>query len=215
VNQAVDTDTRPARMQLPFEHLNLRINPFGEIARSQRWKLAVVELGDVPEQLEEPRVAVQFVGKHGRGKTTHLLALYEHFKGAPYTKLFPGDKPTFSRADLQFVDSIDLLSIQRRRAVYRTSKSIAFTTHCDLTRELQSAGYKIVTRKIGGADANLVRQVVDSRIEHARRHEGPVPVLPDSQITKLVERYGDDIRGIEWHLYEIFQQLEETGNVEV
>jgi len=64
---------------LPFAHLNLRRNPFGELDLSQRAALAVVDVDRFVRRLAQPGYAVQFTGDRGRGKTTHLLAILRHF----------------------------------------------------------------------------------------------------------------------------------------
>ena len=63
-------------LNLPFAHLNLRFNPFGEATPEERAKLAVVDIERFAQRLCAPGFAVQFIGEHGRGKSTHLLALH-------------------------------------------------------------------------------------------------------------------------------------------
>ncbi|MEM7168216.1 MAG: hypothetical protein AAF581_22405 [Planctomycetota bacterium] len=204
-----------AALGLPFAHLNLRFNPFGELLPEERGRLAVVDLGTLPTELAGTRVAVQFLGNHGRGKSTHLLALHQHFPSAAYTQLHHGDTPDFQRAHVQFIDSFDQLARRRRRAVYRVSESIAFTTHEDLSNELERFGYRCRTHVVGGHSPMLVREIVQRRIEFARRDPGAVPHVSDDDIRVLTARFGDDIRALEGHLYEVFQRLEGLGRVEV
>jgi fumarate reductase flavoprotein subunit len=72
----------PTTMGLPFAHLNLRFNPFGELDLHLRADVAVVDLADWPKRLAAGRFAIQFLADCGRGKTTHLLALRRHFPDA-------------------------------------------------------------------------------------------------------------------------------------
>ena len=81
---------------LPFAHLNLRFNPFEELTREERAVTAIVDLDELPELHSKDRVAVQFLGEHGRGKSTHLIALHKQFKDSLYTQIHIGDKPVFN-----------------------------------------------------------------------------------------------------------------------
>ena len=64
----------------PFAKLNLLRNPFGELVREERIPAAVVDVAAIEPLLNRPRVALQFYGDCGRGKTTHLLALLDHLQ---------------------------------------------------------------------------------------------------------------------------------------
>jgi len=86
---------------LPFAHLNLRRNPFGEVAAEERPALAVVDeaaLDGLAARLRaaldgDARTTVQLLGEKGFGKTTHLLALRARFVGSPYRHVAEGERP--------------------------------------------------------------------------------------------------------------------------
>ena len=60
----------------PYHRFQVHRNPFGELTRSERAALAVIDrLDDYHQHLHKPLAALQFVGECGFGKTTHLLAL--------------------------------------------------------------------------------------------------------------------------------------------
>lgn len=201
--------------QLPFAHLNLRFNPFGELTREQRAVTAIVELDDIPEHFSKRRIAIQFTGEHGRGKSTHLIALHKQFKHSPYTQIHIGDKPTFSNDDIQFIDSIEMLPAARRKKIYRSTNILAITTHNDLTNELHTAGFEVISKRITVDNAQHIKQIFDKRIELARRNTGSLPGIDIKTVRTLITKFNDDIRAMEHHLYEIFQQLQEIGNVKV
>ncbi len=205
----------PVNLDLPFAHLNLRFNPFGELEPQTRAELAVVSLEELPRQLQQQRVAVEFVGPHGHGKSTHLLALHALFAEAPYLKLHPDSILDIADVPLLFVDSIEHLPRRRRRRLYRRTKTLALTTHDSLQAELQSAGYTVCTRIIDSTGASTITELVRRRIEHARRSPGPVPDVDAASIGRLKSRFGSDIRAIENYLYDIFQTLDRPRHVEV
>ena len=201
--------------RLPFAHLNLRFNPFGELTRKQRFEVAVVDISDLLSLLQKPKQAIQFVADHGRGKSTHLIALHTHFSKAPYTQLHSMDKPEFKHEPLHFIDSIENLSKSSRKKLYKKATSIAITTHIDLSKELFKAGYDVTTKEISLYDPDLLKIALNKRIELARRSDKEIPCLNISAIQKLKRLFGDDIRSMETHLYEIFQLLDGVKNVEV
>lgn len=200
---------------LPFAHINLCFNPFGELDKTDRSYLAVVNLDNLPILLNKSGQAIQFVADHGRGKSTHLIALHQQFAQAPYVQLHAGSRPSFTASDLCFIDSIENLSFFKRLKVYRKMGSLALTTHRNLSLELSLAGYQVTTISVALTDTHTLQQVFNRRIEHARRNAGPVPVLDLHHIQKLQKRFSDDIRSMEHYLYNIFQSLTDIHHVKV
>lgn len=200
--------------RLAFSHLNLRFNPFGELNRIQRARVAVVDLEDLPQLLLTPGTALQFVADHGRGKSTHLIALHEQLPQCPYTQIHHGDRPKFSQQDIQFVDSIENLSRFARSRLYKRSRSIALTSHCDLSDELTKAGYLVVTRHITQQCPERIANLLNRRILFARRNPDlRVPLLTSETINRLMQECGTDIREMENRLYETFQIMKEIEDV--
>ncbi len=202
-------------MKLPFIHLNLRFNPFGELTPDQRKELAVVNIDSLKASLNKEAVAIQFLADHGRGKTMHLLFLHRYYSSAEYIKIYQDDKPAFSMQAVRFVDSVENLSKKSRFDLYNKTSSIAFTTHTDLSGELTDAGFNVITQNICMDDESILNQIFSRRIKYAQRNAGHVPVVNQLAIKKLKTLYGDDIRSMEAHLYELFQSLKRIENVKV
>lgn len=201
--------------KLPFAHINLRFNPFGELDREDRAKIAVVDVNQAASFLSQHGRAIQFIADHGRGKSTHLIALHQSFPTAPYTQVHEGDKPVFSQQTLHFVDSVECLPYKQRQQLYRAANSLAITTHQDLSHELNKAGYHTLSLPVSLIKSDVLQQVLLRRIELARRNPGKLPSINLAATHKLQRDYGDNIRAIESHLYNVFQSLTEIGNVEV
>jgi len=195
-------------MKLAFEHLNLTQNPFGRLNHIDQHDLAVVELGSLPEQLEQTRVAIQFVADHGRGKTTHLKALHQQFASAPYLQIHPGMKAEFSQAPIHFIDSIENLSSRERKALYKKCGSLAYTTHKNMKFELWRNGFTVISVKVSALDTNTIQSIFERRINACRRNAGAIPRISHSDIKWLQQQYKDDIRTMESYLYDLFQALE-------
>jgi hypothetical protein len=203
-------------LRLPFEHLNLRRNPFGELTLEERGRLAVADLKPLAERLAAPPFVLQVIGECGRGKTSLLVGLRARFPGAPYIYLpEDGPLPRLPKAQVLFVDETQRLSRWTRRRLFRRGIALAIGTHLDHSPELRRAGVPFQTVRVGGADPEHVARIVTGRIEAMRRAPGPVPTLAPAQIAALVDRFGDDLRAIEHYLYRVFQRLEGIGHVEV
>lgn len=207
VVKSTDRET-PSPHAAPFAHLNLRRNPFGELELSQRAALAVVRVEPFVERLKQPGYAVQFLGGKGRGKTTHLLAILQHFPDAAYVHIGEGQRPRIPRGQPLMIDEIQRLPRRRRRRVFRRHVSLAIATHEDVGAELARAGFDVQTIEAAASlDAGRLRQILNRRIQWARRGSGPLPSVTIETARELIGRFGDHVRAVEWHMYEVFQDL--------
>lgn len=194
-------------MKLAFEHLNLTQNPFGRLNHIDHLELAVVELGLLPEQLQQPRIAIQFLADHGRGKTTHLKTLHREFSDAPYQQIHAGMKVEFEQAPIHFVDSIENLTFMQRKTLYQSCQSIAYTTHKNMKFELWRNGFSVISVKVSAHDPQTIQSIFERRINTCRRNDSAVPTISLTDVMWLQQHYKDDIRAMEAHLYELFQTL--------
>ena len=189
-------------MQLPFAHLNLRVNPFGEPRVEERAALAVVDLPEL--RAGDP---VQFVGESGHGKTTHLLALLARNPGAVYERLQEGEDRYAARASGAvplLLDEAQRLRPQLLLRLFSQNRTLALGTHDDLSR---FSDRPLRTVRFAGLTLARLRAILARRIEWARRGPGPVPVVSDASLQALLDRHASDVRAIEGHLYESFQSL--------
>ena len=190
-----------------FSCLNLRFNPFGELDTEERKQLACVRVADLANYVGSPKTAIQLLGNHGRGKTTHLLALHAHFPEIPYFKIHSGQLISFPKSKGYFIDSIENISLVNRLLLYREIKHLAFTTHKNLNLELKLMGFHVVTRRISQNDPEIIRTILQKRVEFSRETSKPIPVITLTMANELVGRFGDDIRAMEYELYQYFNSL--------
>lgn len=207
----------PPQISAPFAHLNLRWNPFGEPDLEERGDLAIVEIDSLALQLQKDRVAIQFLGDKGRGKTTHLLKLHSAFRQAPYIHIAEDEPtPAIPRASILFIDECQRLSRLRRARVFGIVDHLALASHIDHSKQLRRAGLRPITVQVGESlNVDRVEAIVSRRIEWARRGPGYVPTVSRRVVEQLVERYGSDMRAAEDHLYDVFQRLTELCDVEM
>lgn len=199
-----------------WANFNLTRNPFGELSRQERAEAAVVDLEPIVTRIEASHTAVQLVGDRGRGKTTRLLALAQHFHDACYVSL-PEDRPCPAIPDGSplLIDEAQRLSRAALRAIFRHGLPTVLATHRDLTRTLERFGYQVFTERVGDRnDVELVWSLLNRRIEASRLEDGPVPVVSLKVASRLVQRFGDDIRSMEHFLYEQVQsQMVQHGEM--
>lgn len=191
----------------PWAHLNLRRNPFGELTSSERVEAAVVEVRPFLEFLRQGRTALQFIGECGRGKTTRLLALRAKLPQSSYTYLAENQPcPAIPAGSPVMIDEAQRLTKPIQARVFSSGFPLVLATHADLTSTLRRFGYVVQTEPVGvGNNPELVQRLLNRRIEVSRLGDGTIPVVSMEDATKLVERFGTNIRRIENHLYDRVQ----------
>jgi hypothetical protein len=200
---------------LPFAHLNLRYNPFGDLDRGALAACAVVDPEPLLRALDEPRTVVQLVGAQGRGKTTHLLVLAARVQGSAFVRAFSDAPIVLPPCRVLLLDEADALWPWRRLRAYRHASSVAIATHRDFSIEIRLAGRVPRTFPVGGIDEDRLHLAIERRIERARRSDGPVPRVGRDSVRALLARHGDDLRALERTLYDGFQSLTEVRDVQV
>jgi hypothetical protein len=202
---------------LPFTHLNLQRNPFGEPPPGERTALVVADVEALADQLMRPGKAIQLMGEHGRGKTSRLLALQSRLSDrlgqpVPYVRL--RDDRAIPAGRVILLDEGALLP---RRAWWRLLRvgSLAVSTHLNLKALLWPLGFQVRTHRVAGVDAARLAQIFERRLEWARWGPGPIPTIPRVTIETLIGRYGDDVRSMEGALYDRIQAMDEVCDVQV
>ena len=195
---------------LPFAHLNLRYNPFGELPDDERAALAVADLAPLRAHLDQRRAAVQLLGPPGHGKTTHLLALQRALPDAAYVRAWSDRPLRLPKAAVWLIDEVDQCGLLRRIRLWGQARPVAVATHRDLGHELRAFGRPVLT--VRPAAREVLATLVARRIVAARRREGPTPVVGSATLQGLITRHGADVRAVFGELYERFQALE---NVDV
>ena len=191
---------------LPYAHLNLRRNPFGEFSEEDRTVLAQVDVGDVVSRLSEPGFVVQYVGEKGYGKTTHLLSIRSHFDTARYVHIAEGERGIVPSGCPILIDEAQRLTLWQRMRLFRSRVPLVLGTHRDFSRELRRAGRVLQTIQVEAeTDVNRLHQLLNTRILWVRRNDGPLPSITRSTASSLLQRFGPNIRGILHELYEVFQ----------
>ncbi len=193
---------------LPYAHLNLRRNPFGDFSEADRTALAIVDINDVVERLGSS-TAIQFVGEKGYGKTTHLLAIRSMFENAGYVHIPEGEKAAIPSGNPVLIDEAQRLTFWQRLRLFRMKVPLVLGTHRDFEPELKRAGRTVQTIAVEKHTCiDRLQKVFASRIEWVRRDSGPVPSVSEQTVESLVSEFGPDIRGMLGHLYDRIESLQ-------
>lgn len=201
---------------LPFAHLNLTRNPFGELSLEERSGLAVSDLESFIPHLKQVGFVLQILGDCGRGKTSQLLSLRRHFPNAPYIH-YPeeGPRPDVPLAPLLLLDETQRFTPRELKTLLKRNASFVIGTHEDHTKLFKQLGLEHHTVYLRGLDSKRLTQILKLRLEASQRGPGPIPVIEDELIYQLIHRFSDDIRATEQYLYEVFQNLETVGPIKL
>ncbi len=199
---------------LPYVHLNLRWNPFGELTTEEWTSLAVVDIDEVVQSLSQPKTAVQYIGDKGYGKTTHLLALRARFPSSGYVHIPEGETRPVPSGSPLLIDEAQRLTWRQRRMVFGADIPLVLGTHRDFTGALRRAGREVTTIHVErNTNAERLHRIVNARIQAARRSPGPVPSVSRQTVGKMLDEYGPNIRRIVQSLYVSVQEMRDTGEL--
>jgi len=224
-------------LALPFAHLNLRRNPFGELPLDE-WAQAVVPDLDTAALAERLRsgasgqgFVIQLLGHKGRGKTSHLMALRRHFPDAPY-RHFPEDGPRpntlaavlntseLADAPVLFLDETQRIPRRTRRVLFGhvrdQGRGLVIGTHKNHRRQIRSAGLELFAHEVRGLAPAKLLAVCERRFALAARRPPPaaVPSLTPGAAQALIERHGDNLRAILSDLYDVVQRLDTISEIQ-
>lgn len=191
-------------MALPFAHLNLRRNPFGELPDDLVH--AFVE-GELPAVF--PGDVLQVIAPQGHGKTTLLRALAAAHPGTVIARVdmetrVPSALPPPSA--LYLLDEADQLEAPALQALLRGAHAVVMATHEDLTPR---AGRPVSTIALPEPSAERLARIAARRVEAVRRGPGDVPIPSPALIAAIFRRHGGNVRAACDELYDLYQQLRE------
>ena len=200
----------PTTYSLPYAHLNLRRNPFGEFSEDERTALALVDVDAVIERLNDPRYVVQFIGEKGYGKTTHLLAIRSQLNSAGYVHIPEGERASIPAGCPILIDEAQRLTRRQQFQLFRSHTPLVLGTHRDFQQKLRRSGRVVETIEVKhGTDTERLHRLLNARIEWVRRGDGNVPSITLATAANLRKEHGPDVRGILHQLYTVFQNQNE------
>jgi hypothetical protein len=206
-----------------FQRLGLKRNPFGSLTQAEEDALLL----SIPqiETWANSRTNLQFMGERGRGKTS-LLRMVLHrvtqqgqrfaYESLPEGKHFLSI-PLNAPLDGIALDEAQRLSWWQRHRLFwqMRGRRLLITTHEDLSVWFRLYGMPYQTVKVAQfITPARVADLLSRRIAYFALDENGVSIsLSDEALKWLWDRYGDDVRGTEQALYEVFQRIETPGPI--
>lgn len=216
-------------MPLPYAHLKLRRNPFGEPPQEDLTELLVTPHLDEANMLlrtsQTERVTIQLLGECGRGKSTSmrfLQAQHPETLWLYFSDLEPHPPIPWRAASrpetILFVDESQRLSWSARQRLFMSPCQLVLGTHRDHTGELMATwrGRSMHTIKVGGRlTPTQLREILEKRIMWAMldRSSSPAIELDEALIEELLARHNDDLRAILDTAYELVQVMKGPGRI--
>jgi hypothetical protein len=207
--------TRP----FPFHPLGYRQNPFGALTEAE-WAAIGVLPPPVAAALAKER-HLQLLGPKGSGKTSALLTAAARLRRAGNSVVFAhlAEGERRYQVDLEDADVFCLDEAQRLAwwarlrllAGVRWGKRplrLIISSHRDLSPAFRRWGLPLSSFSLPAlVDVAHWQAVLARRLDYFARPEAtPVRLTPEAT-NWLHEQFGADLRGGEWFLYEVWQQL--------
>lgn len=203
-----------------FQRLGLKRNPFGSLTQAEEDAL-LIPIPEI-ETWANSRKSLQLMGERGRGKTSLLRSLLHQLtaKGQryPYESLPEGKH--FLSIPLHWpfegiaLDEAQRLSLWQKHRLFwhMRGKRLLITTHEDLRLWFRLYGLSYETVHVAQfITPARVADILARRIAFFALDGGAQVSLSQEALDWLWRRYGDDVRGTEQALYEVFQQIEVPG----
>ena len=200
-------------MNLPFQHLNLKYNPFGAVTDEEVGDLIVPVLNfqELSDFLNtHTNSIIQIYGQKGRGKTTHLIGLHEqYFKDFPIVFLERNKKkPPIPKAEIIFVDGVHKLNWFQRWRLWNRKQNLVFVSHFDYSNEFKNRKNAYLAFEIKGWESMHLKTILDNRIKMAILNPNEkCPEISLERAEELAQKYGDDYLEIVAELYDYFQNI--------
>lgn len=206
----------------PHRQLGLVKNPFGALT-PEEWVAVAVPPPIIMQALEAGFDHLQVIGDKGRGKSTILRWLCHQYQ-------LQGQSVTYERlprwhfnyhSDLSPLDCFALDEAQRlfilnQHRLFRQAqdKRLLIGTHNSWERAFHRHGWLLTTVHIGDQTTREhIQHILDKRLIEFATDKGTLVYFDDSAIDYLWDRWGDNLRGMEYFLYHVIQNRRDTGAI--
>lgn len=146
-------------------------------------------------------VAIELLGKQGRGKTTHLKYYHQKFETHPIfelTKEYHNIKDIINHSsDFVFIDSIHHLSFLERLQLFKSKKTVIYTSHWNRYISAKMVQKPLHVLKFKAINSKILEEITNKRLSFYKNTNS----LTKQDINWLIKTYGDNYRSIINHLY--------------
>ncbi|MGK0307126.1 MAG: hypothetical protein ACI8RP_000077 [Urechidicola sp.] len=190
---------------------NFKYNPFSGILEDDIGEILVPKfsLDNIIHKINNSdSLAIEFIGKQGRGKTTHLVYLQKQMEEYPIFLLNHKSSITDiinNKANIIFIDSIHHLNFFDRVKIFKEKKVVIYTTHWSRKFDCFLARKNNQSIKFKGINEEILREVLNKRLRLASHRNFEPSVICSNDVKTLIKNFGDNYRGIINHLYVNYQ----------
>ena len=200
----------------PFDKLGLSRNPFGTLTDEERRALTLMPPA-LQTLLDNGFHHLQLLGERGRGKSSTLRLLINHFESQGkrvVTESLP-ERQSAYYADLQDADVFALDEAQRLNIIHRwrffrlaKTTQLIFTSHHDLSTGFKRRGHDLTTLHVADfVTCQHFGNILNIRIAYFALDNHAFPTLTDDALNTLYQHFGNNLRACEAWLYDFFQSL--------
>lgn len=206
-------------MKLSIDHyskLNLKYNPFSFLNEEEQLQSVILrfQMEELVKKIEDSKsIFVEFYGKKGHGKSTHLSFLINrYFPNADYIKLQKNNSSVVSITEnILVIDSFQLLTLKNRLNLLRKQKKLITSSHNSHRFGIgfiKDKCYEYVNFNKLELEFEMLKSIINSKIEIAiLNKEQPIPKIKDSYLQSLKKKYNKDLRAMQMNLYTEFLNL--------
>lgn len=198
-------------MNTENKKIKYKYNPYGGITEEDLAKVLIPKI-DFQQLLKDVELSngilIEFVGKKGRGKTSHLKMINQLYpssalfllnsKSKQFKEIYESEK------EVLLIDSIHHLTILERLKLYRSKRKIILTTHISRFWEYKLVKSTYQTYRFKGIERSHLSKIIRRRLLLAAEPNQEV-IIDVKAMDSLVSRYKDDYRSILHHLYKNFE----------
>ncbi|WP_298781934.1 hypothetical protein [uncultured Polaribacter sp.] len=192
-------------------NIRFKFNPFSGVLEDDIEKILVPKfnLDKIVSKIKNAdSLNIEFLGKQGRGKTTHLIYLQKQMTEYPIFLLNSSSTITDiinNKASIVFIDSIHHLNIFERVKLFKIKEKVIYTTHWSRKLDCYLAGKKHYCIKFKGINKETLLKILNKRLQLASYLEKEKESFTTNEIKLLIKKFGDNYRGIINYLYEKYQ----------
>ncbi len=199
---------------LPVNHymnLNLKYNPFSYLNDEELLQATIerVALKELKAEIDTKGFYfVEFYGKKGRGKSTHLqLLYYKYFRDAVFYKLHKVKHYNIApTSKVLIIDSFQLLSLKNRIELLKNQKKLIVSSHYSHGFLRSEKGFKTkVSFSKLYLNITTLEHIINAKLQLACFDVNVgMPKLKKVYLEHLLDKYGNNLRGIQLELYHQF-----------
>ena len=196
---------------ITFNKNNYNFNPFaGEETKAILQLInPIVKAKDILAYISaNPNCAIELCGEKGLGKTTHLHYLHQKIQGSLLADLDDTSLENIlkSKVKIILIDSINLFDFYTVFKLFRTNKTIIYTTHRSRKFTAFITGKKLKTINFKPITAQILQTIITNRLLLAQKSkEKVVDLVSTKSCDALIQQYGTNHRTLINKLYEIYQ----------